>query len=114
MGANLYRQHLARKNRDTSSTTQDGSDAEYRDPELPESRQMPPGVHLTKQTVHDVEALLVSTGVYSPSLPNSLSSRMSNMRSHKDFVITPELLQPGAIFDHISSAVDYILRKENL
>ena len=121
VGANLYQRYINRlrerqqkliENKDTSSS-KDIYTSETYDPELPESRQIPKEASLSKQTVDQIEGLLVCTGVYKPGQQDDVEGDEKNYQGHRDFPRITELYKPIHTFQDVNEAIDYILEKEN-
>jgi len=121
VGANLYQRYINRlrdrqqKLIDTNSTTsaKDIYARETYDPELPESRQIPEEAALSKQTVDQIDGLLVCTGVYKPGQLDEEDGDEKNYQGHRDFPRITELYKPAHTFQDVNEAIDYILDKEN-
>jgi hypothetical protein len=82
------------------------------DPELPESRQIPKEASFSKQTVDQIEGLLVCTGVFKPGQTHEEDGDEKNYQGHRDFPRITELYKPTHTFNDVSEAIDYILEKE--
>jgi hypothetical protein len=90
--------------------------AENVDPELPESRNVPPTAQFYPQTVDTVEGVLVCTGVYTPGgpAPEEDPEGCEHLHhGHRDFPKNNELKKPIIICDDVNTAIDYILEKED-
>ncbi len=65
MGSNLYQRYInrlhARQEAEINGNNTDSKEGEY-DPELPESRNIPPGTKFYPQTAKEFIPLLVETG----------------------------------------------------
>ena len=71
VGSNLYDRYIKRLHARTGNQINGNMQAQEttnkdpdHDPELPDSRNMPPGTKFHKQTVNDFMGLLVCTGAY--------------------------------------------------
>jgi len=120
VGSNLYQRYIKRlrerqqmlRDSNIESSAKDIYLNEIYDPELPESRQIPKSATLSKQTVDQVESLLVCTGVYKPNQSHEEGGDEKNYQGHRDFPRITELYRPTHTFTDVNEAIDYILEKE--
>jgi len=116
VGGNLYQRYIQRFHMRRSKgliSHDDNKNEEEFDPDLPESRNVPPGTVFMRQTVTECSGVLVCTGCYNPK-ENSEVERgdEKNYRGHRDFPFQPELYNPAHTCDTVYDAVSYILEKE--
>ena len=115
VGGNLYQRYIRRRQTRVSNMEHDDGDCktgESLDPELPQSRNMPPGTKLIKQSVSTIDTVLVETGVYKPGQAPEKEGDEKNYHGHRDFPRITELYKPSVIVGNVADAIDHILRKE--
>ena len=76
----------------------------------PKSRIIPSSAKFHKQTVQNIEGLLVSTGVYNPT---QSKKKDNGDHSHRDFDVDSNLPIPSKYVEDIDCAITYALQKEN-
>ena len=76
----------------------------------PKSRIIPSSAKFHKQTVQNIEGLLVSTGVYNPT---QSKKKDNGDHSHRDFDVDSDLPIPSKYVEDIDCAITYALQKEN-
>lgn len=115
VGGNLYQRYIRRLHtrRSNMESNKEREDMGEMDPELPQSRNMPHGTNLSKQTVSSIESILVTTGVYKPGQSPEKEGDEKNYHGHRDFPRITELYKPSILVDTVADAIDYILEKEN-
>ncbi len=117
VGTNLYQRYLnrlhARRN-NQSETTGDCKDVERVDPELPESRNIPPGAVLRKSTVGECFSVLVCTGVHRPGQQLGEDAAEKHYKGHRDFPANPSLQKPKKLCTDVEEALQFILDREGV
>jgi HAD superfamily hydrolase (TIGR01456 family) len=124
VGSNLYQRYVDRlhtRNNDNNNSS-DESNKENKlsliDSDLPESRNIPGGTSLSKQTVDKVISILVCTGVYKPGvMPEPGSDEEEEKQyyhGHRDFPKINELYKPTKIVSNVDEAIDFILQHEKI
>ena len=81
--------------------------------QLPLCRNVPLGAELRPQTVRDMHAILVCTGVYKPGSSVSGEGGEKNYHGHRDFAYNPQLYKPTTTCEDVHEAVEYILEREH-
>jgi len=116
VGANLYQRYIDRlhKRRNNIDDEETQKNPELIDPELPQSRNIPPGTDFLPQTVTECQGVLVETGVYKPGQSPEKGSTEKNYRGHRDFPYINELYKPAVIVDDVLKAIEYILDREQI
>lgn len=122
VGSNLYQRYVNRlitrkNNNDIETLGKDAKLAELIDPELPESRNVPPSASFSRQTVEDVTSILVCTGVYKPGVspePGKEEGDEKTYHGHRDFPHITELYKPTTTVEDVDAAIDYILAREQI
>jgi HAD superfamily hydrolase (TIGR01456 family) len=123
VGSNLYQRYVDRLHTRNSgdNNSSDESDKENKlaliDSDLPESRNIPDGTSLSKQTVDKVISILVCTGVYKPGImpePGSEEEEEKHYHGHRDFPKINELYKPTKLVANVDEAIDYILQHEKV
>ena len=84
------------------------------DPELPQSRNIPPGTSFNKQTMETMEGVLVCTGVYKEGVEPENEGDEKNYPGHRDFARLPELYRPSKICKDVHEALQYIMETEGM
>jgi len=112
VGSNLYQQYIDRMKyrRRRFSTVQKLT--ELKDPDLPESRNIPVGTKFLPQTVDAMESVLVCTGVYRKG--EDPQGDGSYHHGHRDFPKNTDLHVPTCICDDAKEALEYILLNEDI
>lgn len=118
MGSNLYQRYIDRmkhRRRRISIATQESRG----DPDLPDSRNVPPRTDFFPQTIETVESVLVCTGVYVPEKDSGVDDGLVKEdddkqihHGHRDFPKVSELHLPTLICEDANKAIDYILARE--
>lgn len=125
VGSNLYQRYIDRLHEQTSNDNNnkvDESDKENKssiiDSSLPESRNIPRGSNLTRQSAEKIISILVSTGVYKPGVgPEPWADEEEEKQfyhGHRDFPKINELYKPTKKCDNVDEAIDYILQQEKM
>ena len=116
VGANLYQRYIDRLHTRLSNNEIDNDtakDAGLVDPELPSSRNIPADASLSKQTVEEIEGVLVCTGVFKPDRERNESDE-KHYHGHRDFPPNSELYKPSKTTSDVETAIEYILQKEGV
>eukprot|EP00914_Ancora_sagittata_P024176 GHVO01048127.1.p1 GENE.GHVO01048127.1~~GHVO01048127.1.p1 ORF type:complete len:142 (-),score=30.61 GHVO01048127.1:349-774(-) len=126
VGSNLYQRYIDRLHERNSSNNNnnqvDESDKENKvaiiDSDLPQSRNIPRGTNLVKQSVEKIIPILVCTGVYKPGVSPEPGSDEEEEKQfyhgHRDFPKINELYKPSKTYDNVDLAIDYILQAEKM
>ena len=120
VGTNLYQRYvhrlMSRRNQmiaDNNNSSKKEDDAEY-DPELPESRNCPPGTPFIKQSVEEAVPVLVCTGVYKKGSEPEGEGDEKNYHGHRDFPYQPALYKPAVTVDDVLGAITWIFQREGM
>ena len=119
VGCNLYQRYLDRKQRRNSnieSEWEESSSKDEFDSALPESRNIPEGTKITKQTVESCMGILVCTGVYKPeTCPEpGTDDGEEKYPGHRDFSKNMELYKPEVILSDCEAAIEFIFEREGM
>jgi len=114
VGSNLYQRYIDRMKhrRRRISVTQQQQHETRGDPDLPYSRNVPPGTKFIPQSVDTMESILVCTGVYKKG--DDPEGDGKSYHGHRDFPQNTELNVPTFICEDADEAIDYILLNEDI
>jgi len=113
VGSNLYQRYVDRMKHRRRRISIGGQTFEQRaDPDLPDSRNIPPGVTFLPQSVDTMESILVCTGVYNKGDDPEGDGKCHH--GHRDFPKNTELHVPTVICEDADEAIDYILLNEEI
>jgi HAD superfamily hydrolase (TIGR01456 family) len=112
VGSNLYQRYIDRMRNRRRRISIATAQQERGDPDLPESRNIPPGTDFLPQTVETMESILVCTGVYNKGDDPEGDGKWHH--GHRDFPKNTELHVPTFICDDADEAIDYILLNEDI
>ena len=111
VGSNIYKryiEHCSNNNMpEENGNINDQTTGTYT---TPKSRIIPSSAKFHKQTVQNIEGLLVSTGVYNPT---QSKKKDNGDHSHRDFDVDSDLPIPSKYVEDIDCAITYALQKEN-
>ena len=119
VGSNLYQRYVDRLHRasaslddiENSNTTKE---SEFVDPTLPACRIMPADTKLLKQSVEEVNSVLVCTGVYTAGVPPEQRGDERYYHGHRDFPNIADLYKPTKLVDTVYEAMQYIMEREQM
>lgn len=121
VGSNLYQRYIDRlinrRNNNIYASEPHKKEAELIDPELPQSRNVPDGAAITKQSVTQCMGILVCTGVYKPDTcpePGTDDGNEKNYPGHRDFAKITELYKPERTLRDVEAAIDFIFEQEQM
>lgn len=113
VGSNLYQRYIDRmKYRRRRIFVVQQQQTEFKDPDLPDSRNIPPGTKFLPQTVDTMESILVCTGVYRKG--EDPQGDGSYHHGHRDFPKNTDLHMPTCICEDANDALEYILLNEDI
>jgi len=113
MGSNLYQRYIDRMKYRRRRISGNPQHYETRgDPDLPHSRNVPPGTKFLPQSVETMESILVCTGVYNKGDDPEGDGKFYH--GHRDFPQNTELHVPTFICEDADEAIDYILLNEDI